>query len=263
MNVRIDNLEWVFPDGRRIPVIAGGSVMNSDDLTRDRNDGGMDIDLDDDDDDDADNRRLGDTDDDDDDGGNARDRDDDWVPPDKVAWEKMRAAVKNLRRDLKMQRREYEERVNNLTSTASATNEIEVEKARIAAERARDAYWTEEIVRARATAEFAAQGATAEMAERLSLMVNLKKVEWDEREREFDWLQDEIDDIVEANPEFFKPRGSVDDDRTSRRQVQPRPRVDGGSRGGQGGGAPRKKPTTAQILANQALGRGGRRRPSR
>lgn len=253
-----------FINGRPVYRITGGSVMSSDDLHTDRNDGGMDIDLeDDDDDDDKDDKRLRDNDDDE---GDARNRDDDWEPPDKVAWEKMRAAVKNQRREIKLLKREYEEKVKNLTSTASATNEVEVEKARIKAERERDAYWTEEIVHARAAAEFTAQGATAEMAERLALMVNMRKVEWDDKEREFDGLQDEIDDIVEANPEFFKVRGSNDDEKPAKRGAG-RPRVDGASRGSGGGGgsggAPRKKPRTADIIANQALGRGARRRPSR
>lgn len=259
MSARLEPIIVGTINGRPVYRIAGGSAMFPDDAG---SGGGMDIDVDDptadpagdDDDDDATPRGDGDDDDD------RRQADDDWTPPDKQQWEKMRSALKNQRRDIKIIKREYEEKVKNLTSTASATNEVEVEKARIAERNSRDAYWTEEIVRARAAAEFTAQGASADMAERLSLMVNLKKVEWDEREREFDGLQDEIDEIVEANPEFFKVRGR-DDDQGSRRPAAPgRPRPDAASRGGQGGGAPRKRPRTADILAGQALGTGRRGR---
>lgn len=252
--------ELVLPSGKRIPnvLIAGGSAAFPID---DPSGGGDDIDVDDptnpdpDDDDDTRSRAVDDDDDDDD----RRTADDGYTPPDKIQWERMRAALKTQRRENKTLRREYEAKVQNLTSTASATNEVEVEKARISERNARDAYWSEEIVRARAAAEFTAQGVSAEMGERLALMVNLKKVEWDEREREWDGLQDEIDDIVEANPEFFKPKTS-DDDRSGRRQSGgiPRPRVDGAGRGPAGGGAPRRKPSTAQLLAQQALGTGGR-----
>ena len=234
--------------------------MMTDDVGAANSSGGMDIDVDDptgggDDDDDDDRRGTGDDDDDDDDR-----RDDDWTPPDKAAWERMRAALKNERRDRKRVQREYEEKVKNLTSSASATSEVEVEKARIAERNSRDAYWAEEIVRAKAEAEFAAQGASSEMAQRLSLLVNMKKVEWDERDREWEGLEDEIEDIIQANQDFFKSK-TADDDRSGRRSGGvPRPRVDGAARGGQAGGAPRKRPRTADIIANQALGRGGRRR---
>jgi hypothetical protein len=200
-----------------------------------------------------------DPDDDADDDDTRASGDDGYVPPDKITWDKMRAAVKNQRREIKILKREYEEKVKNLTSTASATNEVEVEKARIAERNSRDAYWTEEIVRAKAAAEFTAQGASAEMGERLALMVNLKKVEWDEREREFDGLQDEIDEIVEANPDFFKSK-SQNEDPAPRRGGIPRPRVDGAPRGPGSGGAPRRRPSSAQLLANQALGTKTRRR---
>lgn len=246
--------EWIIGD-RRIPIIAGGSTMITDEITNRRTDDD-DIQVDDPDNPDPDDDDR-DRDDDDD-----KDRDDDWNPPDKVQWERMRSALKNERRERKKVQREYEEKVNNLTSSASATNEIEVEKARIDERTKRDAYWSEEIVRAKAEAEFAAQGASAEMAGRLALLVNLKKVEWDEREREWDGLQDEVDDIIEGNQEFFKTKSRDDDSGSGsgRRQPQGRPRVDGAGRGGQGGGAPRKKPSTAQLLANQALGKGSRRR---
>jgi hypothetical protein len=251
--------ELVLPSGRRIPgivglpIIAGGSAMNTDEIEVDD----PTKDPEDDDDDDDRRRRLKDDDDDDDD---TKGGDDDWTPPDKVQWERMRSALRNERRDRKRVQREYEEKVQNLTSTASATNEVEVEKARISERNARDAYWAEEIVRARATAEFAAQGATAEMAERLAFLVNLKKVEWDEREREWDGLQEEIDDIVESNQEFFRTKARDDDRDGGRRGGVSRPRVDGAGRGREGGGAPRRKPSSAQLLAQQALGTGSRRR---
>lgn len=250
-------------NGKKVYRIAGGSAMFPDDQG-----GGMDIEVDDptaeprrgtrddDDDDDDDDRRVSGDDDDDD----AREDDEEQRVP-KAELDRAKSALKNERRERKRIQREYEEKVKALQSESTEASVIEVEKARIDERNKRDAYWTEEIIRAKAEAEFAAQGATSDMAGRLAELVKLKNVEWDETNREWDGLEDEVDAIVQANPEFFKAKDTEEAPRSGRRQPTGRPRVDGASRGGQGGGAPRKRPSSAQLLAQQALGNPrGRRR---
>lgn len=242
-----------FINGRPVYRIAGGSSM----FPADDNSGGdMDIEVDDPtrdapDDDDDDKRRDADDDDDDD-----RDDDDKLVP--KVELERAKAALKNERRERKKLQREYEDKVKKLQSETTESSVVEVEKARIDERNKRDAYWTEEIIRAKAEAEFAAQGAESEMAQRLANLVKIKNVEWDETLREWDGLEEEVDAIVTANPDFFKSKSRDED--TPRRSGVPRPRVDGAGRGPAGGGAPRRRPTSAQLLAQQALGTPASRR---
>lgn len=233
--------EWVFPDGRRIPVIAGGSVMNSDDIN---------IDLDKDDDDD----RSGDDDDDVDD--DDKDIDDDWVAPTKTEWERIKSALKNERRDRKKVQRDFEDKVKNLTTSGSAAAQVEIEKARIEERDKTEKKWLKRAVRAEAAAQFAGQGASSTNAERLAKMVDLDKVSYDDRDDEFEGLEDEVEEIIAENPEFFrKPK----DDDKDQGPVLRRPRIDGASRGSKGGGTPRKM-TSAEKLAAQALGRSARKR---
>lgn len=237
--------EWVFPDGRRLAVIMGGSAMFPDTDTS----GGMDIEVDDPtgdpDDEDEDDRRVAADDEDD------REDDEEQRVP-KAELDRAKAALKNERRERKKLQREYEDKVKALQSETTEASVIEVEKARIDERNKRDAYWTKEIIEAKAEAEFAAQGATSEMAGRLAGLVKLKNIEWDETNREWDGLEDEVDAIVQANPEFFKPASSEEKPSPRRSGGIPRPRVDGAGRGS-GGGVPRRKPSTAQLLANQAL----------
>jgi len=237
--------EWVFPDGTRLPIVAGGSTMNSDDLNSDP---GMDIDLDtsgDDADADADA-----------DAGDDDDVDDDWNPPTKTEWERIRAALKNERRDRKKVQREFEDKVKNLTTSGSAAAEVEVEKARIEERDKVEKKWLKRTIRAEAAAQFAAQGASATNAERLARMVDLDKVSFDDRDDEIEGLEEEIEEIMAENPEFFrKPK---DDDKDTG-PVLRRPKIDGASRGSRGGGSTRKM-SSAEKLAAQALGRSARRR---
>jgi len=147
----------ITPGGRRIPgviingihrpPVAGGSVTVSDE-TDNRGSGGMDIDLED------------DTPSGDDDGGDGGE-DDDTSPPDEDQYvsradhERIKAALRNERRDRKRDKREFEEKISRLTSESTESSEVEVEKARIDERNKVNAYWTGEIVRARAMAEFA------------------------------------------------------------------------------------------------------------
>lgn len=247
-------------NGKPVYRIAGGSAMFPDDAS---SGGGMDIDVDDptrdtpdDDDDDDDDRRVRGDDDDDRDAGDDGEK---MVP--KAELDRAKSALKNERRERKRLQREYEDKVKALQSETTEASVIEVEKAKIAVKNERDSYWTEEIVRAKAEAEFAAQGASSDMAGRFAELVKLKNVEWDETNREWDGLEDEVDAIITANPEFFKS-GKAEESTPARRQLPGRPRIDGAGRGAQGGGVPRKRPRSADIIASQALGtnRTGRRR---
>lgn len=237
--------EWVFPDGSRIPVIAGGSVMNSDDTSG----GDMNIDLDADDDPDRDQ-----PDDDDDDD---QDKDTDWNPPTKTEWERLRSALKNERRDRKRDKRGFEERISNITTSGTAAAEVEIEKARIDERDKVEKKWLRRAVRAEAAAQFAGQGATPTNAERLAKMVDLDKVQYDDRDDEFDGLEDEVEEIIAENPEFFRSKDQEKDQ--DRSPALRRPKIDGASRGQRGGSSPRKM-SSAEKLANQALGRQPRRR---
>jgi hypothetical protein len=254
MIVHIDpvTLEWVFPDGRRIPVIAGGSVMSSDDTSS-----SMEMDLDE--PDDSTSRGAGDDDDDDDD--SAQSRDDDWTPPDRAEWERIKAALKGERRDRKKDKREFEEKVKNLTTSGTAAAIVEIEQARIDEREKVEKKWTRRAVRAEAAAMFASQGASATNAERLARMVDIDKINYDERDEEFDGLEEEVEDIIAENPEFFrKPKNedAADDSGSTRTPRTARPRVEAATRGARGGGAQRKQ-SSAERLAARALGRQPRR----
>lgn len=238
-------LEWVFPDGRRVPVIAGGSVMNSDEI---EGGGGMEMDPDE----DEESGDARDVDDDDRDAG-----DDDWSPPEKAEWERIKSALKGERRDRKKDRRDFEERIKNLTTSGTAAAQVEIEQARIDEREKTEKKWTRRAVRAEAAAMFAAQGATATNAERLSRMVDIDKINYDERDEEFDGLEEEVEDIISENPEFFRKARS-DDEGDTRSGRPSRPRVEAATRGNRGGGAPRKQ-TSADKLAARALGRSARR----
>lgn len=243
-----------FINDQPIYRIAGGSAVFPDDSGG----GGGEIEVDDptrdpDPEDDENDKRLERDEDED-----REDDEDKFVP--KVELERAKAALKNERRERKKVQRDYEEKVKKLESETTESSVIEVEKARIDERNKRDLYWTGEIIQAKAEAEFAAQGASSEMAQRLAGLVKLKNVEWDETLREWDGLEDEVDAIVQANPEFFKPKASADDPAPRRSGGIPRPRVDGAARGPSGGGAPRRRPSSAQLLAQQALGTPSQRR---
>lgn len=254
-DMRIDPVtgEWVFPDGFRLPRIAGGSAMVHDEV--ETSTGGRDTDV-----------ELEPDDEDEEAGAGEGEDEDETVPSDKFVLrsdhERIKTALRNERREKKRIKSDYESKIQKLTSESTESSEIEVEKARIAVKNERDNFWMEQIVRARAATEFAAQGATASNADRLANMVDLKKVEYDEREKEFDGLEEEIEEIIAENPEFFKKAsGSKDEDEGTTRPrtgIPSRPRVEGASRGTRGGAAPRKQ-TSAEKLAARALGRQPRR----
>lgn len=253
MQIDPSTLEWVFSDGTRLPVIAGGSVMNSDELPgrrrRDAGTGEDEIEVDLDSEDENDNRRDDDDDDDDDDR-------DGWEAPPKEEWERLKSALKNERRDRKKERREFDDKVKNMTTSGTAAAQVEIEKARIEERERVEKKWTKRTIRSEAAAMFAGNGATAKDAERLARMIDLDKVHFDDREEEFDGLEDEVDDIIAEHPEFFKKKERDDDDhRPAARRL---PRVDGASRGKRGG-APRPKMTSADKLAAQALRKSPRR----
>jgi len=238
--------EWVFPNGIRLPMIVGGSAMVSDEVEPRRRDTDVELEPDD-----------------EEEGSEERDEDEEDQPPSdqyvsRVDHERIKTALRNERREKKRLKSEYEDKIKKLTSESTESSEIEVEKAKITVKNERDNYWMEQIVRARAATEFAAQGASSSNADRLANMVDLKKVEYDEREKEFEGLEEEIEDIIGENPEFFKKKGSDEETTSSPGQRVPRPRVEGASRGSRGGGTPRKQ-SSADKLAARALGRSPRR----
>jgi hypothetical protein len=240
--------EWVFPNGIRLPMIMGASTMVSDEV--EGRGGGRDTDVE--------------LEPEEEEGSEERDEDEDEDQPpsdqyvSRADHERIKTALRNERREKKRLKTDYENRIQKLTSESTESSEIEVEKAKIAVKNERDNYWMEQIVRARAATEFAAQGASSSNADRLANMVDLKKVEYDEREKEFEGLEEEIEDIIGENPEFFKKKGSDEETTSSHTQRVPRPRVEGASRGRQGGGTSRKQ-SSAEKLAARALGRSPRR----
>lgn len=266
LHARLDpeTQELILPGGRRIPgivingqfqpPIGGGSATLHDEIPGGGGGGsGMDMDLDSDDDDDAsggddDNPRGGD------------DDDDEWTPPTREEWARLKSAIKGERRERKKDKRAFEEQIKNMATSGTAAAVVEIEQARIDEREKIEKKWSKRAIRAEASALFAAQGASATNAERLARMVDLDKVSYDERDEEFDGLEEEVEDIMSENPEFFRKPKSDDEDGSGRTTRVAKPRVEAatrGSRGGTGGGKSRQ--SSAEKLAARALGRQPRR----
>jgi hypothetical protein len=243
----------LIPRRHGLLAIMGGSI--SDVLPNEGGDDGMDLDpIDGNSDDSGDDDDLGD------DGSDRRqvgEEDDDWSPPTKAEWNKIKSAVRSERQKRRELKVEYESKIQNLTSSASGEALVAVEQAKIEAEQRTEKKWLKRTARAEAKAQFAANGASDANADRLSLLVDLDKVSYDERDQEFDGLVEEIEDIMAENPEFFrKPKNDEEEEPRSRRPAPPK--YEGATRGRQGGPTPRKR-SSADLLAARALGRQPRR----
>lgn len=234
--------EWVFPDGHHLPLIAGGSAIVHDDLPEGKKDDGDDADIDG-----ADS----------DDGDDDEPEDDDWDPPSKNEWERIQSALKNERRQRRADKREFQERVQNMSTEGTAAAQVEIEKVRIETEQKMERKWVKRTVQALAEAAFVDAGASRITAERLAKIVDLDKVTFDERANEWDGLDDEIEELMSEHVDSFKKEEKkVERDDTP---VVRRPRMDGASRGARGG-TNRPRRTSAEKLADIALGKAARRR---
>jgi hypothetical protein len=238
--------EWVFADGTRLPMIAGGQMVT--DELRNRGQGGGDGGEDEGDEGGTDD---GDDGDDEDDG--------DYEAPSKADWERMQSALKNLRREKKQQKRDFEERIANMSTEGTAAAQVEIEKAKIETERRVTKFWTTRAIRSDAKAMLTAAGATESNAERLSRMVDTEKIEYDEKADEFDGLDDEVEEIIADNPEFFRKAAAKDEERQPAIR-RTRPTSEAASRGSRGGNNAGRKLTSAERLAAGVLGRQPRRR---
>jgi len=233
-------MQWVFPDGRRLPTIMGGSSMVHDEITVE------------DDDQAGDDDRAGGDDDQDDD-----EPEDDFEPPTKIEWERIQSALRNERRERKKLKREFEDKIQNMSTEGTAAAQVEIEKVRIETEQKVEKKWLKRTVRAEAKGLLIDAGATAPTAERLSKLVDLEKVTYDERDDELDGLEEEIEELITEHAESFKPKKEEEKDTGP---VLRRPRIDGATRGQRGGSSGRPRVSSAEKLAAQALGRTARRR---
>jgi hypothetical protein len=229
--------EWVFPDGTRLPRLAGAAP--DDDISVE---------------DDDPEPPAGEVDDPDDED----EEEDDWHPPSRGDWAKMQDALKTYKRDLRKQRREYEDQISNISTEGTAAAQVEIEKARIEATQKEEKRWMKKVVKAEAAKLLVDAGANASTADRLARLVDLEKISYDDRSEELVGLDEEIDDLVAEHPDFFESKEKQERSQPVRRE---RPRVDGatrGSRGGSGAAPPRKR-TSADVIAAGVLGRQGRR----